>query len=177
MPQCDEKRLKRNICKLDDHAVLSKTKDLPTLRTTHIGNTLEYACQFWTNHLSKIPGNCDGGEDVEKAIEEFFRTGFLFWVEVLILTGNLEIGLHALHDIEQWYMAVSYIEILLSLCSCIFRQEHPANGQLIARDLSWTILTQSWTALQGCTMLLQCFAHLHPGSMSAILQSSHIGLG
>ena len=98
---------KRNICRLDDDAVLSKIEDLPTLRTTHIGNTLEYACKFWTNHLSKIPGSSDGGEDVEKAIEDFFTTGFLFWVEVLILTGNLEIGLHALYNIEQWYILVS----------------------------------------------------------------------
>jgi len=104
------KRLKRNICRLDDDAVLSKIEELPTLRAIHIGNTLEYACKFWTNHLSKIAGSSDGGEDVEKAIEDFFTTGFLFWVEVLILTGNLDIGLHALHNIEQWYILVSQIQ-------------------------------------------------------------------
>jgi len=108
-----KKRLKRNICRLDDDAVLSKIEDLPTLRSTHIGNTLEYACKFWTNHLSKIAGSSDGGEDVEKAIEDFFTTGFLFWVEVLILTGKLGISLHALHDIEQWYILVSHAEIPL----------------------------------------------------------------
>jgi len=104
-----KKRLKRNICRLGNHAVLSKIEDLPTLRATHIGNTLEYACQFWTNHLSKIPGG-SGREDMQKAIEDFFTTSFLFWVEVLILTGNLEIGLHALYKIEQWYMLVSCIQ-------------------------------------------------------------------
>jgi len=104
-----KKRLKRNICKLDDHTVLSKIEDLPILKATHIGNTLEYACQFWTNHLAKILSNSDDGEDVQKAIEDFFTTGFLFWVEVLILTGNLEIGIHALHNIEQWYMLVSHM--------------------------------------------------------------------
>ena len=97
---------------MDDHAVLSKVEDLPTLRATHIGNTLEYACRFWTHHLAKIPSRSGGGEDVQKAIEDFFTTGFLFWVEVLILTGNLEISLHALHNIEQWYTLVSHIEIL-----------------------------------------------------------------
>ena len=98
---------------MDDHAVLSKIEDLPTLRAIHIGNTLEYACQFWTNHLAKFSGNSNGGEDVQKAVEDFFTTSFLFWIEVLILTGNLEIGVHALHDIEQWYMLVSHTEILL----------------------------------------------------------------
>jgi len=107
------RRLERNICKLDDYAILSKIEDLSTLRATHIGKTLEYACRFWTNHLSKIPENSDGGEDIQKAIEDFFTTGFLFWVEVLILTGNLEISVHALHNIEQWYMLVSYTEIPL----------------------------------------------------------------
>jgi len=106
-----KKRLKRNICQLDDHTALSKIEDLPTLRATHIGKTLEYACQYWTYHLAKIPGNSNGGEDVQKAIEDFFTTGFLFWVEVLILTGHLEIGVHALHNIEQWYILVSYTEI------------------------------------------------------------------
>jgi hypothetical protein len=110
-----KKRLKRNICKLDDHVILSEIQDLPTLRATHIGNTLGYACQFWTNHLAKIPSNSSSGEDMEEAIEDFFTTGFLFWVEVLILTGKLEIGLHALHNIEQWYMVVSYIEVQLKL--------------------------------------------------------------
>ena len=103
-----KKRLKRNICKLDDHAALSEVEDLPKLRDTHIGSTLEYACKFWTHHLAKIPGNSGSGEDVQKAIEDFFTTDFLFWVEVLILTGNLDIGVHALHNIEQWYMLVSH---------------------------------------------------------------------
>ena len=94
---------------MDDHAVLSKIEDLSTLTATHIGDTLKYACQFWTNHLGKIPGNSDGGEDVQKAIEDFFTTGFLSWVEFLILIGNLEIGVHALHNIEQWYLLVSHM--------------------------------------------------------------------
>ena len=50
--------------------------------------------------LAEIPGDGDGGEDVQKTIEDFFTTSFLFWVEVLILTGNLETSLHALYNIE-----------------------------------------------------------------------------
>jgi hypothetical protein len=105
-----KERLKRNICKLDDHAILSKIEDLPTLRDTHIGNTLGYACQFWTSHLAKIPSNSDSGEDVQRTIDDFFTTSFLCWIEVLILTGNLETGLHALHNIEQWYILVSHTQ-------------------------------------------------------------------
>jgi len=172
-----KKRLKRNICKLDAYVVLSKIEDLPTLRATHICETLKYACQYWTHHLAKIPCSSDGGEDIQSAIKDFFTTGFLFWVEVLSLTGNLEIGLHALYNIEQWYKMVSQMQkFYSSLCSCLSRQEFPASGQLIASNLSWIILTQSRTALQGYTMMPPYFVPLHPGSMCTIPQSSHTGL-
>ena len=103
-----KERLKRNICKLDNHAILSKIKNLPAIRTTHIGDALEYACQFWTNHLAKISDMSDSVTEVCKAIDDFFVTGFLFWVEVLILTKNLDTGVYALNAIEQWYTLVSY---------------------------------------------------------------------
>ena len=99
--------MKRNICNLDDSAVLSEVKDLPTSRATHIGDTLEYACHFWTKHLAKIPCSDHGFEEVYEAIDKFFKTGFLFWIEVLILTENLDIGVYALDDIEDWYTLVS----------------------------------------------------------------------
>jgi len=104
-----KERLKRNICHVDNHAVLSEIKDLPTLRATYIGSTLEYACQFWTNHLVKI-SDISGVEEVCNAIDNFFTTGFLFWIEVLVLTENLDIGVYALNDIEKWYAMVSYAD-------------------------------------------------------------------
>jgi len=103
-----KERLKRNICNLDDHIILSDTKDLLTARRMHIGDALEYACCFWANHLAKVSNISDGVTEVHKAIDDFFATGFLCWVEVLILTRNLEIGVYALNDIEQWYMLVSH---------------------------------------------------------------------
>jgi hypothetical protein len=51
-----KKRLKKNICNLDDYAVLSKVKDLSARRDTCTGSSLEYACQFWTRHLANVPG-------------------------------------------------------------------------------------------------------------------------
>ena len=61
------------------------------------------------NHLAKICNTShDGLEEVHKAIDDFFTTGLLYWIEVLVLTGNLDVGIYALDDIEQWYMLVSY---------------------------------------------------------------------
>ena len=102
-----EERLKRNICNLDNHTIHSKVKDLETQRAIYIGDSLEYACCFWTKHL-KISGSQNCVEEVYRAINKFFPTGFLFWVEVLVLMGKLDIGVYALNDIQQWCVLVSY---------------------------------------------------------------------
>ena len=107
-----EKRLKKNICNLDDYAVLSEVKDLSTHKKNHIGNALGYACQFWTRHLLAIPSNSPHAEEVQIAIEKFFTVHLLHWIEVLALTENLGVGIHAMNDIEQWYNVVSNVVII-----------------------------------------------------------------
>ena len=54
-------------------------------------------------------GSIYGIEEVSSAINNFFETHFLYWIEVLSLTGNLGIGVYAMKNIEQWYAAVSSI--------------------------------------------------------------------
>jgi len=122
--------LKRNICELDDYTKLSKVKDLPDRQKEHIGDALEYACCFWTKHLLGIPGSSSGVEEIQEAIDEFFPTCLLFWIEVLILLGKLDIGVHALNDIQQWYTLVS---CMWRNCSAkpylhLFRQGIHASG-------------------------------------------------
>jgi len=104
-----QERLRRNICDLDDHAVLSEVGDLLTQRRAHIGDALEYACRFWATHLMRSTSSSLGVEEVQQAIDKFFTTCFLFWIEVLSLLGILEVGVYALNDIEKWYTLVSYI--------------------------------------------------------------------
>ena len=106
-----KRRLRRNICNLDSHISLGDIKDLPTLKNTCIGNTLQYACCFWTNHLINMSDISGDIKELHTAIDDFFTTGFLFWIEVLILTGNLDIGIHGLNNIEQWYTSVSHLQI------------------------------------------------------------------
>jgi len=102
-----EQRLKKNICNLDDHAVLSEVKDLSTQQKAHIGDALEYACWFWTKHLLEIPGSSSCVGEVQKAIDTFFTKHLLHWIEVLVLTKNLDVGVYAINDVEQWYTLVS----------------------------------------------------------------------
>ena len=115
-------RLKKNICQLDDYVFLSNVEDLPERKAVHIGDNLEYACCFWTKHLIRtISSSLD--VKVHKAIDEFFTTCLLFWIEALSLMGNLEVGNHALNDIQQWYILVSCMLCipLGSLCLQLFR--------------------------------------------------------
>ena len=105
------------MCKLDDYTALGKIEDLSVLRNTYVDDSLQYACQFWATHLAKISGSSDGAEEVQKAVDNFFATSFLFWVEALILIGNLDIGVYALNDVEQWYMLVS---LMLRLNQTLF---------------------------------------------------------
>jgi hypothetical protein len=100
-------KLKRNICGLDDHVSLSEVDDLPACRKTHIGDALGYACQFWTRHLVEILSSSHNIAEVHKEIDMFFTTRFPYWIEVLCLMGNLDIGVYAINDICKWYTLVS----------------------------------------------------------------------
>ena len=103
-------RLKRNICNLDDYTVL--VEDLSIQQRGHIGGALEYACQFWTKHLLGIPSTSPCIEEVKREIDQFFTTHLLHWIEVLALIGNLDAGVYAMDDVEQWFTAVSSFETI-----------------------------------------------------------------
>ena len=107
-----KERLKKNICGLDDYAVLSRVMDLSTCQKVNIGDSLEYACCFWTKHLLEVPGSNPHIGEVQKAIDEFFTIHLLHWIEVLVLTRNLGDGVCAINDIEKWCTSVSDAETI-----------------------------------------------------------------
>ena len=109
-------RLKKNIYSLDDYAVLSDVKDLSVKQKDHIGDAVEYACCFWTKHLLEIPSSSPCVEEVQRAIERFFTTCLLHWIEALALMGYLGVGVHAINDIEQWCSSVSVFELFTETC-------------------------------------------------------------
>ena len=102
-----DERLKRNICNLDDYTSLKKVEDLPTRRKAQIGDALEYACKFWTGHLVGVSSSGQDVKKVQKAIDKFFTTHLLFWIEVLIIMGSLDNSIYAINNIQQWYISVS----------------------------------------------------------------------
>ena len=124
-----ERELQRNICELDDYVDIQEIDDLPKLRATYISDALEYACRFWASHLAKISTSGHGLEEVYKAIDKFFTANLLCWIEVLVLTKSLDIGVYALNNVDQWYMMVSNVQNLCRILYLfIFRQGHPAGG-------------------------------------------------
>ena len=113
-----KERLKKNICDLDDYAVLGEVQDLSARRETCIGRSLEYACRFWTRHLASIPGNCPHIERLQEEIDVLFTGHLLCWIEALSTLGCLEVAVYAIDDIRQWYISVSYT----------LRQEHATSS-------------------------------------------------
>jgi len=105
-------RLKKDIYNLDDHTAISEVKGLSAQWKGYIGDALEYACCFWTKHLLRIPGDSSCVKEVKKAIDKFFTTHLLYWIEVLVLTKNLGIGVYAMNDVEQWFVLVSPVQIV-----------------------------------------------------------------
>ena len=103
-----KRRLRKNICDLEDYAVLEKVEDLSDRRETCIGSSLEYACRFWARHLAGVPGSGPGAKLVKEAIEEFFDKHLLCWFEVLSLVGHLKAVVYAINYIRQWYISVSF---------------------------------------------------------------------
>ena len=96
-------KLKKNICNLDDYAILRKV---------YIGDALEYACRFWTKHLLGTPSNTPHLEEVQNGIDKFFAVHLLHWIEVLAIIGDLRIAIYSLNDIEQWSSLVCSMQFV-----------------------------------------------------------------
>ena len=102
-----KKWLMKNICDLEDYAILGEVEDLPDRRDTRIGSSLEYACRFWARHLAGVPGSGPDTKRVQEAIEEFFDKHLLCWFEALSILGYLEAAVYAINYIRQWCISVS----------------------------------------------------------------------
>ena len=124
-----EERLKRDICDLDGHPDLSSVDDLSAHRKEHIGDALEYACRFWTKHLVQIPSRGPHSGKVQQAIEKFFTKHLLFWIEVLVIMEDLDVCVHSINDIQQWYTSVSSRHVVCEICVYhLFRGAMFVNG-------------------------------------------------
>ncbi|KAL5089032.1 hypothetical protein Trisim1_005889 [Trichoderma cf. simile WF8] len=87
--------LRKNICRLREPG--KRTKDiLASNIDSHVSQVLQYACKYWIYHLQQ--SNVNPRE--HSGTLEFFRTRFLFWVEVLALIGRLSDGIDMIRLLE-----------------------------------------------------------------------------
>jgi hypothetical protein len=102
-----KKSLKRNICEIPPYAMNKDVEDLHDRRKRFVSDALEYACQFWTDHISLASKT---GEDIELMLDllkEFFKDRFLLWIEVLSILEDLGITVYSLRRVQEWLKSVS----------------------------------------------------------------------
>jgi len=92
--------LKFNICNLPtSYLPNNKIPDLQKRVQDNINPVLSYACQFWAKHLQLI-GKDQNLETLLTAVSDFFKTKFIFWVEVLSLLSELRVAAQSISIIR-----------------------------------------------------------------------------
>ncbi|VDB96269.1 unnamed protein product [Peniophora sp. CBMAI 1063] len=86
--------LRFNICALEtSYALNEEVEDMHARLIEHVSAPLSYATQHWGNHVAAA-SSLD--ESLMEAISFFLHDRFLFWLEVLSLSGSLHTALPAL---------------------------------------------------------------------------------
>ncbi|KZT33669.1 WD40 repeat-like protein [Sistotremastrum suecicum HHB10207 ss-3] len=93
-------KLKRNIADLPDTTVMnSEIADLEGLIRKKIPRELQYACEYWVDHIV----NSDGDSGVlSKIALEFLSSHALEWIEVLSLTQSTKDLSNTLENLRAW---------------------------------------------------------------------------
>ena len=95
--------VKFNICNLvTSHLRNHDIDDLSLRIRTFISSRLLYACRFWADHLRGAKDVIRDRPSVLKQLREFLFVRFLYWLEVLSLTGQVRLALGALPNATQW---------------------------------------------------------------------------
>jgi hypothetical protein len=105
--QLMKRSLKKNICGIPPYAMNKDVEDLDVRRKEFVGDALEYACRFWTHHVSLASKT---GEDIGPMVDllqDFFQHRFLLWVEVLSILGDLGIAIYSIQRVQEWLQTVS----------------------------------------------------------------------
>jgi hypothetical protein len=91
--------LRFNICELESsYARNSEVSDLESRVEKHIPRHLSYSSRFWADHLAQAA--FDG--ELFGHLQYFMRSQFLFWLEVLSLTGVVNIASSMLWTLLNW---------------------------------------------------------------------------
>ncbi|KDN36821.1 hypothetical protein RSAG8_10603, partial [Rhizoctonia solani AG-8 WAC10335] len=107
-----KERLQFNICELESSFLFDEqVGNLQSRIKDKISPPLAYACRYWANHLSLV-ANIDS---VLTMLSEFLTTRLLFWMEVLNLRGELDMGIAALLKAKERVEGISSSPELVAL--------------------------------------------------------------
>ena len=103
--------LKFNICNLESsYLANSDVQDLKSRIAEHIPPALLYACRYWDDHLKHL----DFDTGLFDKLRAFFDKNFLFWLEVLSLTGNVRLALPALSSLNVWLVSGQGVSVTVN---------------------------------------------------------------
>jgi hypothetical protein len=97
--------LEQNLLSLPDYTLNSEVEDLQTRIDNHISGALQYACQFWHNHLTETRGDVTS---VISALKSFLEEKFLAWLEVVSVIGAVRGAVVALERLVPWLQEVCF---------------------------------------------------------------------
>ncbi|RBR12020.1 uncharacterized protein FIESC28_08790 [Fusarium coffeatum] len=90
-----DKRLRENICELQDPGVLRVEIKYSTIQRC-IPESLRYASTYWVYHLVKAVGT----DPLDLSVKSFLHKKFLQWAECLALLGRLDSATSAIEDLR-----------------------------------------------------------------------------
>jgi hypothetical protein len=100
--------LKFNICQLEtSYLANDDVEDINTRVDKHIPPALFYACRFWDDHLK----HTDFKTDLFRKVETLFKEKFLFWLETLSLTRNVDLAPSAFATLIMWLASSQTVSI------------------------------------------------------------------
>jgi hypothetical protein len=102
-----QSRLRQNICDIPRYAMNDGVVDLAERRKKHIGDTLEYVCKFWAQHLLPASNSEVGVTKIIELLTNFMLHHFLAWLEIMSVTGALRTAVYSLRGVKAWLRRVN----------------------------------------------------------------------
>ncbi|KAJ7845320.1 hypothetical protein B0H13DRAFT_2410028 [Mycena leptocephala] len=107
-----------NMCKISTS--YKRNIDLGLQVDNHIGESLQYSCGFWMDHVTKSSGGDTTDSDapaawtteIIQALKLFLSKKLLFWLEVLSLLGQVDRATNALSQLMAWAPAKKDTDII-----------------------------------------------------------------
>lgn len=109
--------LKENMAEIEDFTLLNnEVTDLDENIKESFEDEHKYACIYWTSHLMAVD---HADEDTIDVLNEFLKTVFPTWIEVMSLLGQIPRATSMLRDVHEWAVGRISSIFVTRLIACI----------------------------------------------------------